>query len=154
MELEGRLRGLETLAGFPETTSALNQGPEYSSANSQECSSATSQCPSTSESLPESPSSQRCGSAPPHYPPGSLRLYQSHGPALRKASDPEGATGFLRGHTRASTGNLSHCGPGAAAFVRRKYSSISLRRVRRTPAPITPFTGRQVCVCVCVLTHL
>lgn len=147
MELEGRLRELETLAGLPENSSAFSQCQE-DSAGSQgpECSSATSQCPSTSESLPESPSSQRCGSAPPHYPPGFPRPYQCHGPALRKASDPEGGAGFLRGRTRASTGNLSHCGPGArSSFVRRKYRSISLRRVRRTTTAITPFAGRQVC---------
>lgn len=145
MELEGRLRELETLAGLPENSSAFSQCQE-DSAGSQgpECSSATSQCPSTSESLPESPSSQRCGSAPPHYPPGFPRPYQCHGPALRKASDPEGGAGFLRGRTRASTGNLSHCGPGArSSFVRRKYRSISLRRVRRTTTAITPFAGRQ-----------
>lgn len=150
MELEGRLRELETLAGLPENSSAFSQCQDSGGSQGPECSSATSQCPSTSESLPESPSSQRCGSAPPHYPPGFPRPYQCHGPVLRKASDPEGGAGFLRGRTRASTGNLSHCGPGVrSSFVRRKYRSISLRRVRRTTPAVPPFTGRQVCDIIC-----
>ncbi|KAG0730500.1 hypothetical protein GWK47_028158 [Chionoecetes opilio] len=105
-ELEGQVKALQALTGTENTR-------------------APSHCPS---SLPDSPSAQRCGSAPPHFPAGS------RGPgAARKASDPGSGGTLVRGHARASTGNLSRCGPNAASgFVRRKYSSLSLRRVWRT----------------------
>ncbi|KAK4314763.1 hypothetical protein Pmani_013964 [Petrolisthes manimaculis] len=119
------------------------------------------------ESLPESPSSLRCGSAPPSFltiPPRKLsgndsqivkevcqncesggsqfycsacqqRQTDNHDSSqnitpLRKS---DFTCGFAQRHTHASTRslNLSRA-PSASRFMRRKYSTISLRRIHRT----------------------
>ncbi|XP_071535404.1 uncharacterized protein [Panulirus ornatus] len=128
-----------------------------------------------SHSLLESPTSQRCGSAPPSFIVGSLKFSRSdnqnsgrccqicdprnvvcdnkcgncqliHHPERRtsnvtihdNSSNTYHKTGekkapFLRGQSHASTRSLNISrSPPSSSFMRKKYSTISLRRVRRT----------------------
>lgn len=128
-----------------------------------------------SHSLLESPTSQRCGSAPPSFVVNSLKFsrgdnqssgrcypscdpksvvcdnkcgncQQIHHPERRTSSVAihdnnsntfhkigERKVPFLRGQSHASTRSLSiGRSPPSSHFMRKKYSTISLRRVRRT----------------------
>ncbi|XP_069164912.1 uncharacterized protein [Procambarus clarkii] len=126
-------------------------------------------------SLVESPSSQRCGSAPPSFIGSSLKLSRgenkningccqinntrsvvlgdkcescrqmqrperrtssatipdSHLPTVLKPGEKK--TAFLRGQGYASSRSLNiGRSPPSSSFMRKKYSTISLRRVRRS----------------------